>query len=104
MHTMLSTSTTAFMPAAAVHSRTGLAQTARTSSAARHAISMGEKAYTLVLVRHGESTWNDENRCMKERYCILQVEHVLLVLGTSKHSRDLVAMVFCYLPNVGACA
>ncbi|KAG5185301.1 histidine phosphatase superfamily [Tribonema minus] len=23
---------------------------------------MGEKAYTLVLVRHGESTWNDENR------------------------------------------
>jgi hypothetical protein len=56
---------TAFMPAAAVHSRTALAQTARTSATARHAISMGEKAYTLVLVRHGESTWNDENRCIR---------------------------------------
>ena len=22
----------------------------------------GEKKYTIVIVRHGESTWNDENR------------------------------------------
>jgi len=56
--------TTAFLQ----HSAVGLRRAAATAATAGHAGSRtalmmaGEKKYQVVLVRHGESTWNDENR------------------------------------------
>ena len=65
---LLTTSTTAFVAPAP---STGLRRAAATASATARRFGgrsgmmqmmAGEKKYQVVLVRHGESTWNDENR------------------------------------------